>query len=124
MSVSSCSQYHTNVDWPTARMHLAGHIEALTTTWRTYVVATGSQMMNQFVPCYFGVAFAFCFKYCIGMPDMPDFAKNVRHRRKGYAPRIELPLWVRTISRRVEKRSSNEIGCSASQCPASFSKAL
>ena len=72
MSVSSCSQYHTIVDWPTASTNLAAHIEALTTTWRTYVVATGNQMMNQFVPWYFGVAFAFCFKYCIGMPDMPD----------------------------------------------------
>ena len=32
-----------------------------------YVVTTGSAMLDQFVPWYFGVAFTFLFKYCIDM---------------------------------------------------------
>jgi len=61
-------------------------------------------MIEQFEPWYFGIAFAFCFKYCTGMPDMPIFAKRPRHRRSDDAPRIELPLWVRVISRRIESQ--------------------
>ena len=30
------------------------------------VLAAGNQMNDQFEPWYFGVAFVFCFKYCIG----------------------------------------------------------
>ena len=66
------------------------------------VLTTGSSMVDQFQPWYFGVAFAFCFKFCVGMPDMPAFAKRPRHRRAEDAPRIEAPLWVKVTSRRVE----------------------
>eukprot|EP00959_Pyramimonas_sp_CCMP1952_P395160 8279652-Pyramimonas_sp.AAC.1 len=65
-------------------------------------VRTGNVMMDQFEPWYFGVAFAFLFKYCTGMPDGPEFMKRPRHRRGNGAPRVELPLWVRIMSRRVE----------------------
>eukprot|EP00959_Pyramimonas_sp_CCMP1952_P379234 7943946-Pyramimonas_sp.AAC.1 len=60
--------------------------------------------MDQFEPWYFGVAFALVFKYCTGMPDCPEFMKRPRHRRKDDAPRVELPLWVRIMSRRVESQ--------------------
>ena len=36
------------------------------------------------------------------MPDLPAFAQRSRHRRPPEAPRVELPLWVKAISRRVE----------------------
>ena len=61
-------------------------------------------MLDQFVPWYFGVAFAFLFKYCTGMPDMPEWSPQARHRRSHDAPRIDLPLWVRAMSRRVESQ--------------------
>ena len=35
---------------------------------------------------------------------MPAFAQRPRHRRPEDAPRIEAPLWVRTIARRVEQQ--------------------
>ena len=71
---------------------------------RAYILTTGSTMIDQFEPWYFGVAFAFCFKYCTGMPDMPACAKRSRHRRKEGVPRIELALWVRIMARRVESQ--------------------
>ncbi|CAK0866693.1 unnamed protein product [Prorocentrum cordatum] len=67
-------------------------------------VRTGNVMMDQFEPWYFGVAFAFLFKYCTGMPDGPEFMKRPRHRRGNGAPRVELPLWVRIMKRRVESQ--------------------
>ena len=60
-------------------------------------------MQPQFQPWYFGAAFAFLFKFCTGMPDMPAWARVSRHRRGDDAPRVELPLWVRTMTRRVEQ---------------------
>ena len=71
---------------------------------RRIIVATGSEMQNQFVPWYFGVAFAFIFKYCTGMPDMPEWSKKPRHKRSGDAPRVDFPLWTRLMTRRVEQQ--------------------
>ena len=71
-------------------------------------VATGNVMIDQFEPWYFGVAFAFLFKYCTGMPDMPAFAKKPRYRRLDDAPRIETNLWVRVMARRVEAQINRD----------------
>ena len=38
------------------------------------------------------------------MSDMPAWSSNARHRRGPDAPRVELPLWVKLMSRRVEKQ--------------------
>ena len=67
-----------------------------------YVMATGNNMIDQFKPWYFGIAFAFAFKYCTGMPDMHQFAEKQRYRRGANAPRIEPPHWVQVMSRRIE----------------------
>ena len=69
-----------------------------------FVLASGSRMENQFVPWYFGVAFAFLFKFCTGMPDMPEWSKVPRHRRKDDAPQVPFPLWVKIMTRRVEQQ--------------------
>ena len=61
-------------------------------------------MANQYEPWYFGVAFAFCFKFCTGMPDAPAFMQAKRHRRTEDAPRVEFPAWVKLMSRRVEQQ--------------------
>ena len=61
-------------------------------------------MQPQFKPWCFGVAFAFLFKYGIGMPDMPEWLKDPRHRRTGDAPRVELQQWVKLMTRRVEQQ--------------------
>ena len=60
-------------------------------------------MQDQFKPWYFGIAFAFLFKFCTGMPDMPEWSTHPRHRRTDDAPRVDFPLWVRLMSRRVEQ---------------------
>ena len=73
-----------------------------------YVVYPGRQMMSQFVPWFFGVAFPFCFKYGVGMPDMPEWQENARHRRGPAAPRVELALWARIMTRRVESQFRRE----------------
>ena len=70
--------------------------------------ATGNTMIDQFEPWYFGIAFAFLFKYCTGMPDPPAFAKKPRYRRQADAPRIETPLWVRCMSRRIEAQLARD----------------
>ena len=54
------------------------------------------------------MAFAFIFKYCTGMPDMPAFVEKSRHRRGDDAPRIEIGLWVRVMARRVESQLSRD----------------
>ena len=66
-------------------------------------MTTGSSMQPQFKPWYFGVAFAFLFKYCTGMPDMPEWSSVPRHRRGDDAPAVPLALWVKLITRRVEQ---------------------
>ena len=71
-------------------------------------VITGNVMIDQFKPWYFGVAFPFIFKYCTGMPDMPAFAEKERYRRQQDAPRMEPPLWVRVMARRVEAQVSRD----------------
>ena len=73
-----------------------------------FAVSTGNQMIDQFEPWYFGVAFAFLFKYCTGMPDMPAFTKRPRYRRGADAPRVEADLWVRVMSRRVEAQLNRD----------------
>ena len=39
---------------------------------------------------------------------MPSFMKRPRYRRKSEAPRVEVPLWVRIMSRRVESSVSHD----------------
>ena len=36
-------------------------------------VSAGNSMLDQFKPWYYGVAFAFMFSFCSGMPDYPHF---------------------------------------------------
>ena len=79
-------------------------------TKNTYVLTSGSAMLDQFEPWYFGVAYAFLFKYCTGMPDMPEWSKHPRYRRPESAPRIPTSLWVRVMSRRVEAQFARDWG--------------
>ena len=67
-------------------------------------MSTGNAMENQFEPWYFGVALAFCFKFCTGMPDMPPWSKTPRHRRQGDAPQVDFAVWVKLMTRRVEQQ--------------------
>ena len=56
---------------------------------KKYVAGISSEMMDQFEPWYFGVAFAFCFKYCTGMPGLRFFDQIKRHRRHEDAPLVD-----------------------------------
>ena len=69
---------------------------------------TGNVMIDQFVPWYFGIAFAFIFTYNTGFPDMPAFTRRPRYRRSPDAPRIETELWVSAMSRRIEGSVSRD----------------
>ena len=69
------------------------------------VVQTGHGLVDQFKPWFFGVAFAFCFKYCIGMPDHGTIDQNslgARFRRVPGSPTVELRPWCKSIARRIE----------------------
>ena len=65
-------------------------------------VSTGNAMLDQYEPWYFGVAFAFMFSFCTGMPDPPEFQNKERFRRSGTAPRVEHALWDSVMARRIE----------------------
>ena len=65
-------------------------------------VSTGNEMLDQFKPWYYGVAFSFMFSYCTGMPDVPAFQETERYRRIEHAPRVEHPVWDKIMARRVE----------------------
>ena len=69
---------------------------------------TGNKLVDQFEPWYFGVAFAFVFKYCLGMPDMPVFTRRNRWRRTADAPRVEPASWMRIFARRIEGQVSRD----------------
>ena len=71
-------------------------------------VNTGNAMIDQLVPWYFGVAFAFMFTYNAGVLDMPTFARHPRHRRTDDAPRIETGARVKAMSRRIEASVSRD----------------
>ena len=71
-------------------------------------ISTGNAMIDQFEPWYFGVAFPFLFKYCTGMPDPPGFTKQPRYRREGDAPRVEAPMWVQVMARRIEAQLNRD----------------
>ena len=85
------------------QQQLRGICQENTSAMRRFVMSSGTEMQDQFRPWYFGVAFAFLFKFCTGMPDMPPWSKHPRHRRSADAPRVEFPLWVRLMTRRVEQ---------------------
>ena len=69
---------------------------------------TGNAMIDQFVPWFFGMAFAVIVTYHAGFPDMPKSARQPRHRRTGDAPRIETGAWVNAMSRRIEASVSRD----------------
>ena len=84
-----------------------------------FIMSSGHGMMNQFEPWYFGVDFAFCFKFCTGMPDMPSWSKHPQHRRRDGDPEVNLATWVRTISRRPELQLKHnwQLGFAMSSVP-------
>ena len=72
-------------------------------------VKTGNEMLDQFQPYYFGVAFSFIFSYCTAMPDPPAFMRKPRHRRDGDAPRVEISDWIRIMARRCEASLQKDV---------------
>eukprot|EP00971_Amphidinium_carterae_P160496 3181726-Amphidinium_carterae.1 len=74
---------------------------------RTMEIRTGNQMVDQFHSSYFGVAFAFLFKYSTAYPDVKNTVqvKKYEERRKRgnpHAPEVDIALWAKTMMRRVE----------------------
>ena len=67
--------------------------------------ATRQAFVDQFQPWYFGVAFAFLFKYCAGMPDPPQWSKEGRWRCD---PHVSLASWARAMARRVEAQLNRD----------------
>ena len=104
---SSKSAFECNVSLEEACLNLDILSGKALKDCKTYVAGISSEMIDQFEPWYFGVAFAFCFKYCTGMPDLKFLDKVKRHRRNGDAPLVDLSLWTKIITRRCEKALSN-----------------
>ena len=84
--------------------HGAGVCGSKTSSMQGLEITTGSRMLDQFEPWYFGVAFAYLFKYCAGLPDAPEWSGKPRWRRKEDEPRVGLGDWVRIMSRRIESQ--------------------
>ena len=74
------------------------------------MTSIANDMLDQFQPWYFGVAFAFCFKYCTGMPDLVMFGTRGRDRRKEDKPQVDLQLWSKIITRRCENNLIEILG--------------
>ena len=77
--------------------HISEMVEPKSATVQTLKIKTGQQVLDQFEPWYFGVAFAFVFKYCLGMPDLPAWSKKPRWRRPQSAPHPESPGLVNLL---------------------------
>ncbi|CAE7580167.1 unnamed protein product [Symbiodinium sp. CCMP2592] len=73
-------------------------------------IVSSTTPMDQFAPWYFGVAFAFLFKYCTAMPDPPNYGKyaDKRWRRNEAAPRVTLQDWTRLMSQRIESQLNRD----------------
>ena len=113
---SSKSAFDCNVSVEEASLNLDLLSGKALKDCKKYVAGISNEMMDQFEPWYFGVAFAFCFKYCTGMPDLRFFDQVKRHRRHDDAPLVDLQLWSKIITRRCEKAlsSSWDLGFSIS----------
>ena len=88
--------------------HISEMVEPKSATVQTLKIKTGQQVLDQFEPWYFGVAFAFVFKYCLGMPDLPAWSKKPRWRRPQSAPHIGLASWTRAMARRIEAQINRD----------------
>ena len=71
-------------------------------------VSTGSSPADQFQAWYFGVAFAFLFKYCTAMPDPAEWSERARWRRGEDEPRLGLRDWITVMARRVESQLNRD----------------
>lgn len=74
---------------------------------RTLEVRTGNKLVDQFQPCYFAIAFCFCFKYATAWPDNAHFAKKTvedepLRRRATDAPKVGIHYWCAGMQRRIE----------------------
>ena len=70
-------------------------------------VRTGNKLVDQFQPCYFAIAFCFCFKYATAWPDNAHFAKKTvedepLRRRATDAPKVGIHYWCAGMQRRIE----------------------
>ena len=91
-----------------ALQHIGEMVDPKAASIRALKIKTGQQVIDQFEPWYFGVAFAFVFKYCIGMPDLPAWSKKPRWRRPSSAPHIGLASWTRAMARRIEAQINRD----------------
>jgi hypothetical protein len=74
------------------RNELADMVKNRSVQMHQFIVATGSGMMNQFEPWYFGVAFAFCFNSARACPTCRN---GRRLRGTGGAKGTQKLTWLR-----------------------------
>ena len=72
-------------------------------------VLTGNQLVDQFQPHYFAVAFPFCFKYATARPDVRNTTQEIEgppRRLHGNpdAPVVDVFKWAEAMVRRVESQ--------------------
>ncbi|CAJ1414058.1 unnamed protein product, partial [Effrenium voratum] len=74
-------------------------------------VRAGNQLVDQFQPLYFAVAFCFCFPRGTACPDVRNSAacaeeeegrRSRRERSETGAPRVNIRAWAAAMQRRVE----------------------
>ncbi|CAJ1456522.1 unnamed protein product, partial [Effrenium voratum] len=73
---------------------------------RSLEVRTGNQLVDQFQPLYFAVAFCFCFKFGTARPDVKNEVKGEARdsRRAPGAPQVDIHAWAAAMQRRVESQ--------------------
>ncbi|CAJ1341228.1 unnamed protein product, partial [Effrenium voratum] len=73
-------------------------------------VRAGNQLLDQFQPLYFAVAFCFCFPRGTACPDVrntvaqedDDSRRSRRERSQSGAPEVNIHAWAAAMQRRVE----------------------
>ena len=100
--MSGAANMDTNEQDISGIQHIAESVGTATDKQRDALsIRTGSEMMYQFQPWFFAVAFAFCFSFATACPDL---ANRPRHRRRNNASEICINQWCRAIARRVESQ--------------------
>ncbi|CAK9033585.1 ATP-dependent DNA helicase, partial [Durusdinium trenchii] len=87
-----------------------GYGEEAVPTVPTFEIRTGNELVDQFQPAYFAVAFCFCFQYATAYPDVTNTTKEhlariegqITARRSEEAPQIDIHTWAAAMQRRVE----------------------
>ena len=71
-------------------------------------ITVGDRPVDQFKPLYMAVAFCWCFKFSVGLPDVLWKDTVTRDRRDALAPVVDIATWCQQMARRVESQFARD----------------